>query len=241
MLLIATDYDAATQDNMTLVNEIVQKMPQIDPVLTIKTKLSADAEYQSCLADMQQENLLCIFSHGEEHAIKSQTKKHLLDTTNINTLAQGAKNSADVQQKIIYVYACWTANALGRAACQHDMCWFGYTGAIQAPSSEPKAVEICAELLCRLLVMLAGYLCQTTLQIQQEIQQVSGKFWQLLDALCEYAEQRVDEACQAGSLDDISTVFYFLEHFRRRLCVWLPSQTDTPYQHPTVKSGLIPW
>ncbi len=125
MIFFITAYDDATRANF---NIIAPLLPNGHTILsqTGATKekiLEAFSNSQDDLFAMSHGNPTFLYDNEDNQAICSEEATLL-------------------SNRICYVYACYTANYLGRAAAKCNAIYWGYTGAVHAPDESPETIGL---------------------------------------------------------------------------------------------------
>jgi hypothetical protein len=125
MIFFVTAYDDATRANF---NIIAPLLPAGHIVLsqtnaTKKNILQAFSNNEDALFAMSHGESTFLYDNEDEQAICSE-------------------EAILLSNRICYVYACYTANYLGRAAARCNAIYWGYTGAVHAPDESPETIGL---------------------------------------------------------------------------------------------------
>jgi hypothetical protein len=126
-----------------------------------------------------------------------------------------------VGKRILFVFACLTAGELGPAAAESGATWWGYTGAISAPSHDESTVDVFVEIF----EMIADRFAKTSTPAER-----SRLIQDVADRCIHFAERLGDDAP--------ADAYLCLLHLWQRLRVWVPDAGE-PECHPLAPPPII--
>lgn len=204
MIVFVPAYDGATESNL----QIAQRMR----LEGCELLFAAEATRTNLIAKLVGSNLpVFAMSHGRPHRLAAQDGEPALELNDAET----------VGKRFLFVFACFTAGELGRAAAELGATWWGYTGAISAPSDDETAVDA----LVGIFEMIAERFAKATNPEERS---------QLIDDIAE----RCDRLSEALGDTAPADTYLCLLHLWQRLRVWAPDAAE-PERHPLAPPPII--
>jgi hypothetical protein len=154
---------------------------------------------------------LWVMTHGNSDCFYDQDDKPTFDLDNAHLLAT-RKN---------FVYACYTANELGRKVAQQGGVYLGYTGQLHLPNEITTTV---ADVFRPIFQFI-----QTNFPVIDNEEQASH-FLQKLKNLCDNALYDIDELAENEPDTDVLSLYQSIGDFWGRLWIWLPFE-EKPISH----------
>jgi len=150
-------------------------------------------------------------SHGGAHRLSAQN----------GALALEVSDASTVGKRFLFVFACLTAGELGPAAAESGATWWGYTGAISAPSHDEPTIDV----FVGIFEMIADRFAKasTTADRLRLIEDVAERCIHFSNALGDTAP---------------ADAYLCLLHLWQRLRVWVPDSAD-PERHPLAPPPII--
>jgi hypothetical protein len=207
MVIFIPAYDEATNANLRVISPIIP-----DKCISL---LKQRATRENLWQYLPNNEILFVMSHGNADKIRD----------NDNQAALKVEDSIDFTHKKAFVFACFTANELGKQLVIPNNIYWGYTGSIAAPSNHDKLTVLFSTIFKQILINFP--LCNKTDEIRQ--------FVDSLKILCNNVENQIDLLSDMG--EDVDLMSYnCLLHIWSRLRVHHFSISDT-IQHPEAREG----
>jgi hypothetical protein len=192
MIIFIPAYDDATKANLDVVEPIIPK--------TAISLLEKDATRGNLWHQLNQENVLFAMSHGNSDALWDNNDDKALKMDDFDAFAD----------KKAFVFACFTANSLGMALKKQNSIYWGYTGRVAAPSSQPIVKTIFSNILEYILTHFSN--CKNEFEINQMLENIKQ--------LCDKAAEQMDEIIESGAfVEDDWECYNCLQHIWSRLRV----------------------
>jgi len=199
MIVFVPGYDEATRANVAVATRM-----RID---ACEVLLSSEATKSELLIRLARAPVpFFAMSHGEPNRLFDHNNEAALDSHDVSFIGN----------RCCYVFACWTAGELGRAAAQSGATWWGYTGAVGAPDADERFVGWFADVF----EMIRGRFelaltIESRRQLLEDIATRCREYMAMLDD---------DEGASPDA-------YLSLMHIWGRLRVWVPGATDAE-RHP---------
>jgi hypothetical protein len=209
MIFFIPAYDEATRTNLAVIKPI---LPQEAVSLLAEQAIRANLWF-----DLPNHDLLFVMSHGNSDKIWGHDDKPALTSDDKSLF----------EHKKAFVFACYTANELGMVLKKYQNIYWGYTGAIAAPSQQPHLIEFFRTIFKHIVENFPN--CSDAASIMTLIEAIK--------LLCHQMENEFDLLFEAG--EDIDIINYTcLLHIWSRLRVY-HFEEDDPIQHASAKDGYI--
>jgi hypothetical protein len=204
MIVFVPAYDAPTESNL----QIARRM-RFDGCELL---FEAAATRPNLLEKLVTSELpVFAMSHGRDHRLAAQNGELALELNDAST----------VGKRILFVFACWTAGELGPAAAQSGATWWGYTGAISAPSHDEATVDV----FVGIFEMIADRFAKASTPAER------------LRLIQDVAERCIHSSNALGD-DAPADAYLCLLHLWQRLRVWV-SDSGEPERHPDAPPPII--
>jgi hypothetical protein len=161
---------------------------------------------------------LFAMSHGAEEYFCDQNQCPALTPNEVHLL--GGRQ--------VFVFACYTANTLGKIAARKSTIYWGYTGAIQALDPHPLVANRFHQIFTAILENFPCLISASDI----------GSFLIMLKNLCEQVNHNLDDLCESNSDFDILEAFICSNHIWSRLRIHHPDLTE-PISHPEAPTGYL--
>jgi hypothetical protein len=214
MIIFIPAYDDATKSNLEVVQSI---LPETAILL-----LEQEATRLHLWHHLYQENVLFAMSHGNSDALWDNQDEKALKM----------EDSEAFVDKKAFVCACFTANSLGFALKKQNSIYWGYTGRIAAPSSQPIVKSIFSNIFEYILTHFNH--CVNDSEIDKMVENIKQ--------LCDEAAYQLDEIIESGTfVEDDLECYNCLQHLWSRLRVHHFS-SNQPLKHiGAVDGDLYEW
>lgn len=209
MILFAPAYDEPTRCTHLLALQF--ERDATEPLLGIAANR---VNLLRALADS--DDPVVAFAHGSEDHLRGHGGQRVLTIQDARSLST----------KTVFAYACHTGTKLGGAMARTGNTWWGYSGAVAAPSVEATRTGFIAPVFRHLITSF--------LEFSDEVPPPA--FFEWLKQLCEQAAHQFDELFASGVDVDTDTYLCLL-HVWDRLRVWCPG-SDGPAHHPRCQSEV---
>jgi hypothetical protein len=209
MIFFVPAYDEATRTNLAVIQPILPKQAVL--------LLAEQAIKENLSLYLPEHDVVFVMSHGNSDRIWGNNDKPAFVST----------DSTLFESKKAFVFACYTANELGQMFKQNHNIYWGYTGAIAAPSMESHSIEFFRAIFKYIIENFPN--CLDTTTIHNLIQNIKS--------LCHQMENELDALFDIGENIDILS-YTCLLHIWSRLRVF-HFDYDLPMQHPDAKDGYI--
>lgn len=204
MIVFVPAYDEATRANLSIAQAIVGHSPHL--------LLHEDALAERLKTTLQSKPApLFAMSHGVE--------EHFFDQN--DTPALSLKEVHLLSNLPVFVFACFTANAFGKAAARQNALYWGYTGRIQTPDPQPLVARHFQTVF---KIITDGF---PHLRSESDI----ASFLVSLQGTCEHANDQLDKLWDSDPNVDLLEAYHCLLHIWSRLRVHHPDLTE-PMRHP---------
>jgi hypothetical protein len=209
MIIFIPTYDSATKSNLEVVRPILPK--------TYIALLEKEATRIHLWHYLNKENVLFAMSHGNSDALWDNNDEKALKI----------EDAAAFDNKKAFVFACFTANSLGFALKKQHSIYWGYTGRVAAPSSQPIVKALFSTIFEYILNHFSD--CVDEFNINTMLETIKR--------LCDKAEYQLDEIIEAGEfVEDDLECYCCLQHIWNRLKVhhfdW-----NEPLKHIEARDG----
>jgi hypothetical protein len=209
MIFFIPAYDEATRTNLAVIQPILPK--------EAVSLLAEQAIKENLWFYLPNHDLLFVMSHGNSDKIWGHDDKPALTS----------EDKLGFEHKKAFVFACYTANELGIVLKERQNIYWGYTGAIAAPSQQPHLIEFFSTIFKHIIENFPN--CSDAASIKALIETIQF--------LCLQMENELDLLFEAG--EDIDIINYTcLLHIWSRLRVYHFDHDDS-IQHPAAKDGYI--
>lgn len=200
MITFITSYDESTISNYNVTHTSV-------PVGAINL-LGNAASRNNLIANLTAIPAVPVFiaSHGSEIGIYSE----------IDLIALSIDNSNLFNNRNVYVYACYTANKLGRVSSNGNCIYWGYTGAISALVDDPFCIHYFREIFE--FVINQFHNCTSRNSIVTFINDLKN--------MCDLAESHFDTLFEQEPNFDVMTAYTCTKDIWNRLRVFLQNEND---------------
>ncbi|WP_372364904.1 hypothetical protein [Candidatus Uabimicrobium sp. HlEnr_7] len=200
MIIFATYHDPETISNCQVAEELTEEN---DIAL-----LHSDAHCANLISHLSTNAVVFIMAHGNTNLIVGQPPTPRITFEDLQL----------IRKKKFYVFACCTADELGRDLCQNDNLYFGYTGSItELDLEKPEFREAFLEIF--------KYIKDNFFTINTTAQ--SEIFLNDLRNMCEYFRS---EIASCGSIK----LHYSMRDIWQRIRIWLPN-SQLPEKHPLAR------
>jgi hypothetical protein len=192
MIIFIPAYDDATKANLDVVQSIIPT--------TAVALLEKEATRIHLWHHLKQENNLFAMSHGNSDVLWDNNDEKALRMDDSDAFAN----------KKAFVCACFTANSLGMALKKQNSIYWGYTGRIAAPSSQP----IVKDLFSNIFEYILNHFnqCVENYEIDSMLEKIKQ--------LCDEAAYQLDEIIESGAfVEDDLECYTCLQHLWSRLRV----------------------
>jgi hypothetical protein len=162
-------------------------------------------------------DLLFVMSHGNSDKIWGNDDKPALTSNDLSSF----------ENKKAFVFACYTANELGIVLKERQNIYWGYTGAIAAPSQQSHLIPFFSSIFKHIIENFPKCLDESSIQ----------NLIETIKLHCHQIENELDLLFEAG--EDIDIINYTcLLHIWSRLRVY-HFEHDVPILHSSAKDGFI--
>jgi hypothetical protein len=208
MIAFITAYDDATTANHTIV------CPIIPNTILLLERLSATRE--NLWQQLPNYTTLFAMSHGSSDTLWD----------NNNNAAIKLEDIALFTDKRAFVFACYTANELGRKLKINNNIYWGYTGSIAAPTDKTVVIPFFQSIF-QFIITNFG-ICEDRLQIDRMLHDLKN--------LCNAIETQLDILYESGDDVDVMESYTCLNHIWNRLRINHYAFDDV-IKHPEAFAG----
>lgn len=206
MIVFVPAYDDSTRANLAIAQSIVDD----DCLLLFQEKATANI-LQFVLRNLEDMAMpLFVMAHG--------TGDFFLDNDDLPALSLHQTHL--LSGKSAYVFACFTANHFGKIVASENAIYWGYTGAIQSPDSQPETVVLFKTIFQFILQHFST--SKTLVEIQA--------IFQLLRNRCDEAKGVLFDLSEQNPDFDLLEASICINHIYERLRV----------RHPDFEQPLLP-
>lgn len=206
MIAFITAYDDATTANHTIV------CPIIPANILLLERQSATRE--NLWQQLPNYAILFAMSHGNSDTLWD----------NNNNAAINLDDLALFRDKRAFVFACYTANELGKELKINNTIYWGYTGSIAAPTDKMTTIPLFQSIFQYIIAHFG--VCENIEQINRMLHDLKN--------LCNAVELELDILFDAG--DDVMESYTCLNHIWNRLRINHFAYDDA-IKHPEALAG----
>lgn len=206
MIAFITAYDEATTANHTIICPII-------PATTLLLERQS-ATRENLWQQLPEYPLLFAMSHGNSDTLWD----------NNNNAAINLEDLALFTNKRAFVYACYTANELGRELKINNNIYWGYTGSIAAPTDKTATIPLFRSIF-QFIITNFG-ICENRQDIDKMLHDLKN--------LCNAIEIELDILFETG--DDVMESYTCLNHIWNRLRINHFAFEDV-IKHPEALAG----
>ncbi len=207
MIVFIPAYDSATRINLEVARPILP--------INVVPLLEQNAVRSQLWLHLSNQDNLFIMSHGNSDKIWDNDKAMAIDLAD---LPQFSRKNA-------FVYACFTANELGKKLKTNNNIYWGYTGSISAPNDQPNIINSFSSIFDYILKQFPE--CNTATTIKE--------FINTLKILCDEKESTMDVLYEKGIDVDMSC-YTCLLHIWSRLRVYHFDEFEH-FKHKDAREG----
>jgi len=236
MIFFAPAYDGATHLNLAIAEAIRPATCHAlfgaaatrESLLDALDRAPGDSVLAMCHGEKERllaQNLTTIEALGRA-GVRPEEWRERLEAGQTTALTVG--DAAAIGQRTLFVFACHTASKVGRDLTAAGAVYWGYTGAINAPAENPELAFLFLPIFehIRDAWSLAGTVRERTDVLTQ------------IAALCEQAEERLDDMVLGDGELDAGSAYLCLLHLWDRLRIWTPN-AESPEHHPRATMPLF--
>lgn len=205
MIVFVTDFDGVTQGNKEVICPILVYFSFIELV-------GSEAISENLVSKLREnpQSPLFVATHGKPTYFQDNNGKPALEKEDVSLLAQ----------RKVYVFACWTANELGRMEWENTT-YYGYTGAVSAPDADDmRLVKIQTPIFEYILRNFPT--CHDEAAVKIFIEELKNKV--------DEAEEALDDLFEEDTQIDTSDTNAFLNDVWKKLRVYHNNSVE-PIRH----------
>ncbi len=192
-----TNYDLSTKSNFNIVSECLPN--------DSFNMMSMDATRKNLIDNLSRrpQDDVFIFTHGSDNCFYDNDDK----------IAYSDKD-AYLNKRIVFVYACYTANLLGKVTANSGSIYWGYTGRLAALEDADESKHIFINIVSDILDNF------TLLKNKKEI----IKYLDKLKLKCESGQYELDKIAENNPDFDVMEGYKALMHIWSRLRIYYKSE-----------------
>ncbi len=187
MIVFITAFDEATKGNMAVILPVLQK--------TTTQLINNQAIKDNLILTLQSLPHIPLFvaTHGKPFYFEDNNGNPVLEKEEINLLSK----------RKTYVFACWTANELGRTQWG-NATYYGYTGGVSTPDADDSRLIDIQKPIFEYIIRNFS-LCNTEIEIYGFIENLKKEVDKALDNLFDLWESdaEIDTSSTDAFLNDI--------------------------------------
>lgn len=206
-----TNYDESTESNY---NIVCKSLPEDSLSLLLKEDATRDNFIRHLNDDTDAD--VFVFTHGNDDCFYANTDE----------IAYRTPSDTELKDRKIFVYACFTANALGKDTANLNSIYWGYTGPLAALADNDKSKHIFIPIVSNILNNFS------TLDSKSDIY----KYLDNLKQLCEDGQDQLYDIAEEDKDFDVMEGCQVLMHIWSRLRVYFKSENDK-LLHPASATG----
>lgn len=214
MIFFITAYDEATKGNYAL---MLPLLPQNQ-----YTWVGEKATYQNLKDSLENQPQMPLWAmtHGNSDCFYDQEDKPTFNLDNVHLLATRKS----------FVYACYTANELGRQVAKQGGFYGGYTGQLHLPNEITKTVA-------NIFRPIFQFIKINFFSIEHTEQ--ATHFLEELKDMCDNVLYDIDEIAENEPNTDVLSLYQSAGDFWGRLWIWLPFKENAVMHHEGTQSPLF--
>lgn len=201
MIVFIPSHDDATNANHTVVSRIL-------PILNTNCLLSVDA----IKANLDQQISVKVYrnyfimTHGNSDKFYDNNSFPAIETS----------DSTKFSNEKLFVFACYTANGLGRLISSNNNYYWGYTGPLSSLVDAPQSIVIFSGILS--FIISSVFEANTEDEIRAFISNLKN--------LCDSGCTQIDQIKEDDENYNVFEAYNSLNHIWQRLRVYTPNSTN---------------